>query len=370
VNQPTHPAYYEDDVRHHKCNVCLTQYTCPPPTRGELMESFTGILLIVLIFLSLALLGPEIAASLFEGRIIASRDIFSASLENQLQEFSPVMRAMSGYEHWIKGVYLITQISPDELEKTLMLDHHSSVEGLLSRLDENLQLAYHGQQLQLIRAINTSGSAPTDVNLRDWLQSCQPPVSVTLRVTTPITCADDHIVAVNIARQVQRPVCPDKFDMIYRSACVRNVSISRIDIRHYIGGPVDEDNPTCIVYGGTRGWTVVSDIKKALFLGATRADRKYGGICSGQTVRVMGLVARPELNGRIGMALRFHPSPGPDRWDVILVSGEGIRIKPVNLEGLDGGSGRVMVFWGDARWSRAQLLGEIRANRCFLTDYS
>lgn len=42
VNQPTHPAYYQDDIRHHKCNVCLSEYTCPPPTRGELMESFTG----------------------------------------------------------------------------------------------------------------------------------------------------------------------------------------------------------------------------------------------------------------------------------------------------------------------------------------
>ena len=42
VSQPTHPMFYEDDVRHHKCNVCLGEFTCPPPTRAELMESFTG----------------------------------------------------------------------------------------------------------------------------------------------------------------------------------------------------------------------------------------------------------------------------------------------------------------------------------------
>ena len=65
VSQPTHPAFYEDDVRHHKCNVCLQEYTCPPPTRGELMESFTG---------------PEIAALLMTDRIICSRDIFSNTL--------------------------------------------------------------------------------------------------------------------------------------------------------------------------------------------------------------------------------------------------------------------------------------------------
>ena len=42
VDQHTHPAYYEDDVRHHVCSVCKATYTCPPPTRAELMETFTG----------------------------------------------------------------------------------------------------------------------------------------------------------------------------------------------------------------------------------------------------------------------------------------------------------------------------------------
>eukprot|EP00929_Paragymnodinium_shiwhaense_P064099 TRINITY_DN32075_c0_g1_i2.p1 TRINITY_DN32075_c0_g1~~TRINITY_DN32075_c0_g1_i2.p1 ORF type:complete len:140 (+),score=10.94 TRINITY_DN32075_c0_g1_i2:3-422(+) len=35
------------------------------------------------------------------------------------------------------------------------------------------------------------------------------------------------------------------------------------------------------------------------------------------------------------------------------------QVKPENLEGLGGANGRVLVFWGDAQWSRAQLLGEI-----------
>ena len=57
VQQPTHPAMQRDDIRHHKCNVCTTEFTCAPPTRHELMQSFTG---------------PEIAALLEEGCIIAS----------------------------------------------------------------------------------------------------------------------------------------------------------------------------------------------------------------------------------------------------------------------------------------------------------
>jgi hypothetical protein len=67
VTQPTHPAFYKDDVRQHICNVCQTNFTCPPPTRGELMKSFTR---------------PEITVLVDVGRIIAPHSIFSEKLES------------------------------------------------------------------------------------------------------------------------------------------------------------------------------------------------------------------------------------------------------------------------------------------------
>ena len=42
-----------------------------------------------------------------------------------------------------------------------------------------------------------------------------------------------------------------------------------------------------------------------------------------------------------------------------LRNGDGKRVKPANVEPMEGAGGRVLAFWGDARWSRAQLLGEI-----------
>ena len=42
VSQPTHPAFYERDPRHYKCGVCKGVFTCEPPSRLELMSSFTG----------------------------------------------------------------------------------------------------------------------------------------------------------------------------------------------------------------------------------------------------------------------------------------------------------------------------------------
>ena len=57
------------------------------------------------------------------------------------------------------------------------------------------------------------------------------------------------------------------------------------------------------------------------------------------------------------MVLRFLPSAG--RWIVRLADGEGKKLKPSNLRPLEGATGRVFCFWGDAQWSRTQLLGEI-----------
>lgn len=42
VSQPTHPSFYERDERQYTCNVCKSEFTCAPPTRQELMQSFTG----------------------------------------------------------------------------------------------------------------------------------------------------------------------------------------------------------------------------------------------------------------------------------------------------------------------------------------
>ena len=99
VSQPTHPAFYKDDIRHHECNVCKSQFTCPPPTRHELMQSFTG---------------PEIAAFIERGSIIGSHPAFGAELEEQLAGIPAFARRASSYEHWIRGVYLITSVEADD----------------------------------------------------------------------------------------------------------------------------------------------------------------------------------------------------------------------------------------------------------------
>lgn len=299
---------------------------------------------------------------MFPGRIIASRDIFSDNLQRDVERFNPLLRSMCGYDHWIRGVYLITSVTADEQEKELTITSRSTIERIAELLEEDNTLMFEGQKLRLLREKSLQ-HVTSDENLREELLALTLPATITLRVTTLITCADDHITAVNIARTTPSPIVPSKYEGIYRSACHRLPSVSSVSVTHYIGGPVDESTITTnIVTGGPKGWTIVPDLKKALYLAATRNQKKFpeeqGEITSGQKVILSGLIARPELNGREGMALRFLPSPGPQRWEVQLSTGEGLRVKPINLIGVAGSSSRVMVFWGDARWSRAQLLGE------------
>ena len=50
----------------------------------------------------------------------------------------------------------------------------------------------------------------------------------------------------------------------------------------------------------------------------------------GDTVKVFGLVARPELNGKLGTALEFDEDAG--RWAVKMKNGESVRVKQFNVE--------------------------------------
>ena len=80
VSQPTHPMFHNDDLRQQTCNVCKQPYTCAPPTRHELMRSFTGV---------------EIASLVDVGCVIGAGDEFSRELEEQLQSMPRGLRRVS-----------------------------------------------------------------------------------------------------------------------------------------------------------------------------------------------------------------------------------------------------------------------------------
>jgi len=194
---------------------------------------------------------------------------------------------------------------------------------------------------------------------------------VTLLKEPAPDCGEDHITAVNLTRivpqpslRMARPVEAAKEALAQRFP---QVDPSRVRVQHYRGGPCGSGEVACcIVTGGgsagSSGWSVAEGIVAALELAFSRAtprSTEQGEFVCGQPVRLAGLVARPDLNDALGIALRFDESSR--RWLVRLADGDGKALKPANLRPLSEAQRGpdVLIFWGDAQWSRTQLLGEL-----------
>eukprot|EP00927_Polykrikos_kofoidii_P019565 TRINITY_DN19162_c0_g1_i1.p1 TRINITY_DN19162_c0_g1~~TRINITY_DN19162_c0_g1_i1.p1 ORF type:complete len:477 (+),score=96.16 TRINITY_DN19162_c0_g1_i1:79-1509(+) len=345
VSQPTHPAFYDRDVRHQTCNVCAAEFTCPPPTRHELMASFTG---------------PEIAALIDVGCIIVSHGAFSDVLKEQLETMPSFVRNRVGYVHWIRGVYLITKVEQDVGNVQIMVASKAMLEKFRERLGDGLSVTLQGRRFKLAAKAALEG-VPED-KLLTAFANLPTPSEICLESQDDVNCGDDHVVAMNLTRPTTSIPQPSLVERAVAAVCAKYRGASRVHITHFLGGPCDEDEIMCCVVlgGGGRGWTVVYDLQSAIELAYTRAVKRYdaqGDLCGGQTVRLTGLQACPELNGELAVLLRFNE--GSSRWLVRLRNGDGKQLRPANLEPLEGAGGRVFVYWGDARWSRAQLLGEI-----------
>ena len=147
----------------------------------------------------------------------------------------------------------------------------------------------------------------------------------------------------------------------YPNPSIPQVDPSRVRVQHYRGGPCGSGEVACcIVTGGgsagSSGWSVAEGIVAALELAFSRAtprSTEQGEFVCGQPVRLAGLVARPDLNDALGIALRFDESSR--RWLVRLADGDGKALKPANLRPLSEAQRGpdVLIFWGDAQWIAA-----------------
>ena len=146
VTQPTHPAFWKyDEERHHKCQVCNATFQTPPPTRHELMQSFTG---------------PELASLIDLGGIIGAHEVFSQELARQVETLSDFARETSSYDHWVQGCYLITGVEPEDGKVTVTLSSPMELLVLKERLDANLSLVMGGKRLRIVAEKSLEGVLP------------------------------------------------------------------------------------------------------------------------------------------------------------------------------------------------------------------
>ena len=397
VSQPTHPAHWEDSPRHRECGVCKTAFTCPPPSRHELMESFTG---------------PEIAAMIAEGCVIASHERFSQQLQEQIDAIgagagnavgsnSPpglmeFLEEMCSERHWVRGVYLIVEVEEDEGVARETFERAADLRLLRERLGSSLSLRLQGDTFRLQAEGSLAGAPASGEGLAQAFAKLEPPAELVFRTRQPgepRNFSNDHVVAVNLARPVNLdrpfpwsrhgerrgrglPGASDMTSLVKAEAAQALAKVPDIlqcvNLEHYIGGPChDSMIQWCVLPGaggyGQPGWVATPELSKALLLSHGRQsgparnkdrDSGCGELVAGEGVRVAGLQKRPELNGEVGVTQKWLRGAG--RWTVRLQSGLGVKVRPEHLEGWGGRErGTVMVFWGDARWSRTQLLGEI-----------
>uniref|UniRef100_A0A7S0TF13 RING-CH-type domain-containing protein n=1 Tax=Chrysocystis fragilis TaxID=1411660 RepID=A0A7S0TF13_9STRA len=366
VSQPTHPMFHGDELRHSSCNVCKTEFTCAPPTRHELMQSFTG---------------PEIAALIDAGCVIGSGDEFSAELEAQLASMPAGLRAASSYEHWLRSAYLITDVEVDDGLLSLEVETSGDLERLREAVErDSLVFSLHGRRLRLAKR---AALAESDDVAGAFFERLRAPATVVFEAVDddgaplPRTCGDDHVSAVNLCRAVgaesaraRRAVQRALDGLEKRRGKAWAARCAAVDLRHHVGGPCDERRVVkCLVLGAAKsGYKIVADLGDALFLAARLVkaceDEARPELGPGRRACLQGLRKNPDLNGKHALLLRRQDA----RWLVRVADVDDRRLvaaKPENLVvPTDDDSprpfrGTVYAFWGDARWSRTQLLGEI-----------
>lgn len=337
-------SFYEDDVRYRKCNVCTSDFTCAPPKRVELMESFTG---------------AEIAGLLREGSIVASSPAFSQDIYAKFRTMLPVERELTGLDHWYQGVFFITKVEEQAQEVKVNLTCRSKRDLVLAQFDENFQINLGDKVMELV----AEGPLRDCVTKEDFQQAFPnliTPTSVSFKYLTPPNHGDDHIEAVSIVHEktfsnaLQSDVNEAKLAVQRR---LKLDAIPDFKISHFIGGPCDQEKLSCAIVfqGHGQGWKLCETLEEALVV--AHSQPSHGDIRSGSSVRIQGLKSDSQLNGQVGLALGYDATS--KRWGVRVFDGSGKKIKPANLKVEDNMNGQVMCFYGNAVWSRVQLLGEI-----------
>ena len=427
VQSPTHPAYWSEDTRSNVCNVCKTTFTTPPPSRLTLMSSFTG---------------AEIAAMLSDDFLLVSHDAFSRTLREKLEQMPPGLRRICGYEHWVDGTYLITEVIESEEDEREggeggergVGDDSIVAVNLNGRTDLNEVVNGESRLFELVEDVRrgatmgrfnleysiTGEGAVISAQVEDEDEERYEPSSQSEEEAEAEENAegteeepsendeeedeegddeDDEgnenengeeedgagrnrvrLVGNDAVRELLSPLGAvfsvyQRFrrrraiDAAFEEVALeREVDVdevkSKVEVECFTGGPVDEDNVSlCLVVGGDneRGFVKIEDgVSSAISV----AFRQRVDGC--ETFPPGTVVKTTDDAGREVMGVVTRKS-GDDEWSVATALGV-VRRAEKDVYVLNASTrGKVLVFWGTAQWSRAQLLGEIARGHWGLT---
>jgi len=411
VSQPTHPDLYDADTRQRICNVCKAEFTCPPPTRAELLASFTG---------------PELVVLIDEGRMIASAEDFSWELEQQVSSYPEAMWDGLVYRNWVRGVFWIVKVVEDRERESVLLRVNDDED--LARFSQHLgedgeSFHLRGRRFSLLLQgpLRDVRETATPEERREVVRALSAPLTFRLRPEPASDCGEDGIVAVNLTRPFDLTNSRGPLDSNRRSVfcdALRQVGHSSEDfpaqITHFIAGPCeDEQVAACFVIANGE-FTIMRDSDclptalravQALTHRASTIDTDVAEDVDGETEECQGHT-RPPLRSEaftaateadLVTALEVEDSSLDDAaasHGTVETTGQSPHIAarkrrrldspPEAVAGSGGGEGsdggnrernsdaalavgghedeepvRLCIFWGYAGWSRCQLMGEI-----------
>ena len=436
VQSPTHPAYWDDDTRSNVCNVCKTTFTTTPPSRLTLMSSFTG---------------AEIAAMLSRDFLLCSHDEFSRALREKLEQMPPGLRRICGYEHWIDGTYLITDVieageDEDEggeggergvgddsivavnLNSRTDLNEVVNRESRLFELVEDVRRGVTTGRLNLEHSVTGEG-AVVSAQVEDEDEERYEPSSQSEEAAaeeddddeeeeedddendeeeSPENDDDENgengenegeeeeeegegeeggarrrrvrLVGDDAIRELLSPLGAvfsvyQRFrrrraiDAAFEEAALEcRVDVdevkSKVEVDCFTGGPVNEDDVSlCLVVGADaeRGFVKIEDgVSSAISVAFRQRIEGCATFPPGTVVKTTDEAGREV----VGVVTR---KSGDDEWNVATALGVVRRAQKDVYVLHASNRGKVLVFWGTAQWSRAQLLGEIARGHWGLT---
>jgi len=158
-----------------------------------------------------------------------------------------------------------------------------------------------GQTLRLVPGGSLAGVAEASLGEALAALSFVEGMTLVLERSPLPGCGDDHVTAINLTRPMSHPPSQSVVIEARMKAEARyKEEVPLVKICHYIGGPCAMNEVShCVVTGGHGcGWTVVTSLQEAIEIAITRTCTRVveaqGAVRGGQSVRLIGLQARPE----------------------------------------------------------------------------
>lgn len=350
LGQATHLPPESDDVRASRCSVCLEEFRVAPLSRHEVI---------------LEIVGRDFAGMLGPASIITSSLDLSRELESTLRAratagASPRRRSIMDFVHWSRAAYLVHHIGPRQL--VLAVPDEESRAAALDLVGSDDVFTLHGRRYHLWRPsvsgqLDGCAGAPAGGSLetrsvRAALSNARAPTQMRLEAEA-VDCVEDTVLALNLSRPIAESDLGDASAEALRDA--RAISGNgEAPVRHFLGGPCDQAR--CVVVMRPTPGTSPADqaaIPKS-FRHLPSLDAWCGTDLAAALTALQACV-RPSARGAapVPAGAQVEADAAPEQ--------PAAKSRRVGWE--EGAAGvpepfSLLAFWGEARWSRTQLLGE------------